>query len=66
MRYIAQYISPRPGAIIDATTGKVLGTHSGLWTYTLGQNARIPGMPQKMFISRKDPEKNEIYVVPGA
>lgn len=62
----AQYITPKPGAIIDYITGEALGTYDAMWAYTIGQGARIKGMPQKMFVSGKNPEKNEIYVVPGS
>ncbi|KAI0093783.1 tRNA-specific 2-thiouridylase [Irpex rosettiformis] len=64
--FISQYISPKPGPIIHAINGKVLGTHNGLWTYTIGQNARIPGLVEKMFVSGKDSSKNKIYVVNGS
>lgn len=62
----AQYVTPAPGPIIDLLTGKTLGTHRGLWSYTIGQGARVKGMPQKMFVVKKDVQKNEIYVVPGS
>lgn len=52
--------------MVDLTTGKTIGTHRGLWTYTISQNARIPGMPQKMFVAEKDARANTIYVVPGS
>jgi hypothetical protein len=62
----AQYIPTKPGAIVDATSGKMLGTHKGLWTYTVGQNARISGCAEKMFVSGKDVSQNEIHVVNGS
>lgn len=62
---IAQYLSPRPGRIIDQTTSKIIGKHDGIWTFTIGQNARIPGQPVRMFVSHKDPATNTIFVVPG-
>jgi tRNA-specific 2-thiouridylase len=61
----ASYIQPKPGAIIDKLTGKRIGEHSGLWNFTIGQNARISGMPQKLFVVSKDVENNIIHVVPG-
>ncbi|KAF8150428.1 tRNA-specific 2-thiouridylase [Pholiota molesta] len=36
---VTSYITPNPGPIVDKLTGKVVGKHSGLWNYTLGQNA---------------------------
>ena len=62
----AQYIVPKPGPIVDITTGKRAGAHQGLWSYTIGQGAKISGMPQRMFVAGKDPKTNTIFVVPGA
>jgi tRNA U34 2-thiouridine synthase MnmA/TrmU len=61
----ASYIQPKSGAIIDKLTGIKVGEHSGLWNFTIGQNARISGMPEKLFVVDKDVEHNTIYVVPG-
>jgi len=46
-------------------TGRVVGEHSGLWNFTIGQNARVAGMPEKLFVSSKDVQSNVIYLVPG-
>ncbi|KAI0373073.1 tRNA 5-methylaminomethyl-2-thiouridylate-methyltransferase [Pilatotrama ljubarskyi] len=64
--FISQYIPPAPGRIVDLTSGKTVGTHQGLYTFTIGQNARVKGMPEKMFVARKDKKENTIYVVPGS
>lgn len=50
---------------MDMTTGNQVGVHQGLWSYTIGQGAKISGMPQRMFVAAKDPEINTIFVVPG-
>lgn len=65
MSSIAEYIPPKPGRIVDYYTGKTLGKHEGLWQFTVGQNARIAGRPEKMFVADKDAKMNEILVVPG-
>lgn len=57
---------PKPGPIVDHTTGKVVGKHDGLWNYTVGQNAKLAGMSFQMFVAKKDPEKNEVHIVPGS
>ncbi|KAJ3865541.1 tRNA-specific 2-thiouridylase [Lentinula novae-zelandiae] len=63
----SQFLSkPNPGPIIDSTMQKVIGQHEGLWTYTIGENAKVAGQPFKMFVSHKDPTKNAIYVVPSS
>ena len=63
--WAAQYIPPKPGPIVDLITGKTIGKHRGLFEYTIGQNAGIAGMPQKMFVAKKDSKENTVYVVPG-
>jgi tRNA-5-taurinomethyluridine 2-sulfurtransferase len=62
----AQYIPPRPGDIIDLDTRKRVGTHQGLWTYTIGQGARVPGMPEKTYVASKNVNRNLVFVVRGA
>jgi len=64
--FLSSYIPQKPGPIIEAETGKRLATHPGLWRFTIGQNAKIKGLPRKMYVSHKDPKKNEIHVVPDA
>ncbi|KAN0077026.1 tRNA-specific 2-thiouridylase [Tylopilus felleus] len=63
--FISQYIVPKPGPIVDLTTGKQVGVHQGLWSYTIGQGAKLSGMPQRMFVTKKDPQTSTIFVVPG-
>ena len=65
MNFVANYLRPKPGPIVHKLTGKAIGEHSGLWQYTIGQNLRWPGLPERLFVSSKDIESNEIYVVPG-
>lgn len=62
---LADYLPPKPGPIVEKLTGKILGQHKGLWAYTVGENIKWPGQPEKLFVSNKDIEKNTIYVVPG-
>lgn len=63
---LAEYIPPNKGEIIDLQTGKRVGTHSGLWHYTIGQGAKIPGAPERMFVAQKNPHLNQVVVVPGS
>ncbi|KAG6809150.1 hypothetical protein H0H92_001400 [Tricholoma furcatifolium] len=64
--FISSYIPPNPGPIIDVSTGSILATHQGLWNYTIGQGARLPGMKEKAFVVRKDVDKNAVYIAPGS
>ncbi|SCZ97693.1 BZ3500_MvSof-1268-A1-R1_Chr4-3g07378 [Microbotryum saponariae] len=60
---IDAYLPPKPGHIV-LTSGKIVGQHQGLWQYTIGEGARLPGLPSRHFIGRKVRERNEIVVVP--
>ncbi|KAG5652125.1 hypothetical protein H0H81_006201 [Sphagnurus paluster] len=64
--FLSSYIPPNPGPIIDLSTGKTLATHKGLWTYTIGQGAKVSGMSERAFVVKKDPSLNAIYIAPGA
>ncbi|KAF9077707.1 tRNA-specific 2-thiouridylase [Rhodocollybia butyracea] len=65
-QFLGSYLKPKPGPIVDTTTQKVIGRHNGLWTYTIGENAKISGQAMKTFVSYKDPLRNTVYVVPGS
>ena len=53
---------PRPGPVLEIDTNVKLGQHNGLWTYTIGQGARLPGLAKKLFVAAKDHQKNAVYV----
>ncbi|KAG9079627.1 hypothetical protein FRC06_007619 [Ceratobasidium sp. 370] len=61
--FLAQYIPNKPGPILLHPTNTQIGTHQGLYTLTIGQNARIPGQPSKLFVARKRVEDNAMVVV---
>ena len=60
------YLEPKPGPIYELGTGKPIGTHKGLWTYTIGQGARLPGLSGRYFIASKNKKMNAIYAVNGS
>jgi tRNA methyl transferase len=62
--WTGNYVAPRPGPILVVGTDIELGRHNGLWTYTIGQGAKISGLSTKLFVVAKDHEKNAIYVAP--
>ncbi|PAV23972.1 tRNA 5-methylaminomethyl-2-thiouridylate-methyltransferase [Pyrrhoderma noxium] len=64
--FLLQYLPPKPGSIIELRTGKILGTHQGLWRYTIGQGAKLSGLKERMFVAKKCSDKNELYLVPGS
>lgn len=61
--FLSQYVTQKPGAIIDRASGRVLGHHDGAIFYTLGQRHGLDlggGLPY--YIVGKDMQKNEVYV----
>ncbi|KAH9444198.1 hypothetical protein Pst134EA_026002 [Puccinia striiformis f. sp. tritici] len=62
--FLAEHLHESPGDIVNKN-GIKLGTHQGLWNYTIGQRCRIPSQSTKMFVARKDIQKNKIVVVPS-
>ncbi|KAH9997616.1 5-methylaminomethyl-2-thiouridylate-methyltransferase [Russula vinacea] len=60
--FLGEYVTPRPGPILEIDTNVPLGRHNGLWTYTIGQGARLPGLATRLFVASKDHRKNAIYV----
>ncbi|KAL7534112.1 hypothetical protein ACHAXR_005635 [Thalassiosira sp. AJA248-18] len=39
--FLASYLGKRPGDVVDALTGEVIGRHNGLWYHTVGQRKGI-------------------------
>ncbi|KAJ1927299.1 hypothetical protein IWQ60_003039 [Tieghemiomyces parasiticus] len=62
--FLGEYLPTTPGPILDST-GAEIGTHPGLYRFTIGQRARIHHGPHKWFVYAKDPTRNAIRVVPG-
>ena len=56
------YIADEP----TASDGKVLGTHEGIWRYTIGQRRGLGiGFGQRMFVCGIDPEQNTVTLTSG-
>ncbi|KAI9141440.1 tRNA methyl transferase [Paraphysoderma sedebokerense] len=62
--FLDDYIEQKPGDFIDLD-GRVVGLHHGHAKYTVGQAAKLPGMPMKYTVLSKEPKNNTITVVPG-
>ena len=61
--FLSQYITTRPGDIIDKESGRVLGRHDGAIFYTLGQRHGLDvggGLPY--YVVGKNMDKNEVYI----
>ena len=66
-RFISQYLPNQMGLIKSIETNEILGEHYGLHRYTIGQRIapvnRKYKSPKPLFIAKKDPNENIIYVV---
>ncbi len=61
--FLSQYVTGRPGDIIDKQSGRAVGRHDGAIFYTLGQRHGLNlggGLPY--YVTGKDMDKNEVYV----
>jgi len=67
--FLAAYLGERPGQIVDAATGDILGQHRGVWYHTVGQRKGIGKVLDPVATSRgpwyvvaKDPESDVVFV----
>lgn len=59
-------VAARPGPILDEA-GRMLGTHKGLYHYTVGQRHGLGvSLPEPVYVVDIDPASNSITVAPGA
>ena len=66
-KFIENYLKPNPGDIVDVETKEVIGRHTGLMNYTIGQrrNVGISGNLERHYVCGKNVEKNILYVAFG-
>lgn len=65
--FLANYFKPNPGDIIYLSTGEKIGTHSGLFNYTIGQRkglgfGTVNGQKGPWFVVGKNHQQNLLYV----
>jgi len=61
-QFIAEYVDDKPGNFVDVDTGEVLGEHSGIHQWTVGQRCRINRNDSSYFVVSKCPNSNVITV----
>ena len=66
-KFVENYLRPNPGDIVDVETKEVIGRHTGLMNYTIGQrrNVGISGNLERHYVCGKNVEKNILYVAFG-
>ena len=67
-KFVSNYLKPNPGDIVDVATGEVIGKHTGLMNYTIGQrrNVGISGNLLRHYVCGKDVDENILYVAFGS
>lgn len=67
-KFLHNYLQPNPGNIINVETKEVIGTHTGLMNYTIGQrrNVGLSGDTLKHYVCGKNVEENVLYVAFGS
>ena len=65
--FLKNYLPNNSGDIVNIDTGIVLGKHTGLMYYTIGQRRglNVGGTKDRLFVVSKDLEKNILYVAEG-
>lgn len=63
--FIHEYVQPKPGDFVDVDTGQIVGTHTGVAGYTIGQGARLAGRSEKWFVVDKNIDDGSVFVAPG-
>ena len=63
-QFLSNYLPMKPGKIINVITKEVVGRHTGVMYYTIGQRKGLDiGGIGPFFVVGKNIEKNELYVV---
>ncbi|CED84668.1 related to trna methyltransferase [Phaffia rhodozyma] len=65
-QFLSEYIDPNPGPILTES-GVQVGTHPGLWRYSIGQRYRFEGCKQdeRWYVASKNVSDNSLRVVLG-
>lgn len=67
--FLSSYLGSRPGDVVDAMNGEVIGKHNGLWYHTVGQRKGIGKVMFPLatahgpwYVVAKDQSKDVVYV----
>lgn len=64
--YLGAHLTAESGPIMDLG-GRVLGSHDGIWHYTVGQRRRLGlGSHERRYVVALDPRRNSVLVGPRA
>ena len=63
--YIKKNLGENPGDVREIETGKKIGTHQGLWFYTIGQRKGLGFSGGPWFVVKKNLKRNILFVSHG-
>jgi tRNA-specific 2-thiouridylase len=63
--YLRRYLGVITGDVVELETGKKIGDHQGHWFHTIGQRKGLGLGGGPWFVTKKDVERNIIYVSHG-
>lgn len=63
--YIKRNLGENPGDVRELETGKKIGTHNGLWFYTIGQRKGLGFGGGPWFVVKKNLKRNILFVSHG-
>jgi tRNA-specific 2-thiouridylase len=66
-QFLTNHLKPKQGQIIDIDSGKVVGSHNGMFLYTIGQREGLGlgGFTVPYYVVAKSAEDNAVYVGTG-
>lgn len=59
---MAEHLGDRPGPLVEAESGAVVGSHRGFWFHTVGQRQGLGLSGGPWYVSAKDATRNVVYV----
>ena len=62
--FLAERVAPRPGKMIDITTGAEVGRHTGVAAFTVGQRKGLGAFGAPRYVLGLEPERNLVLIGP--
>ncbi|EQC37902.1 tRNA methyl transferase [Saprolegnia diclina VS20] len=63
--FLSQYVPPRTGSFVSVVDEQQMHAHDGYSAYTIGQGAKVSGLPAKWFVVGKRDEDAAVFIAPG-
>jgi len=60
--FVEEHLGARPGPLIEAETGAVVGAHKGFWFHTVGQRQGLGLGGGPWYVVAKDSGRNLVYI----